>query len=56
MTPYFHSISAFFHMGGYADYVWPAYALVFVVLVSLLLHAKRGLKKQFQRIQRSIEC
>ncbi|PHQ81042.1 MAG: heme exporter protein CcmD [Coxiella sp. (in: Bacteria)] len=26
----FHSMHSFLHMGGYADYVWSAYALFFV--------------------------
>lgn len=27
------NFSEFFHMGGYAVYVWPAYGLTFVALV-----------------------
>lgn len=27
-------MSAFFAMGGYAAYVWPAYAVFFIVLVA----------------------
>ena len=30
---YFSSISEFLKMGHYAQYVWPAYAVVLVVLV-----------------------
>lgn len=28
------SFGAFFAMGGYAKYVWPAYAVFFVVLIA----------------------
>lgn len=27
-------VAAFFRMGGYAGYVWPAYAVFFVVLIA----------------------
>ena len=33
-------IESFFHMGGYAAYVWPAYALAGVVMLGLA--AKRS--------------
>jgi heme exporter protein D len=29
-----HSLSSFFAMGGYAAYVWPAYAVFFIVLIA----------------------
>ena len=29
-------MSEFFHMGGYAAYVWPSYVLAFVVLLANL--------------------
>lgn len=29
-----HTLAAFFAMGGYAGYVWPAYAVFFVVLLA----------------------
>jgi heme exporter protein D len=28
------SLSSFFAMGGYAAYVWPAYAVFFIVLIA----------------------
>ncbi len=37
-------IVAFFDMGGYARYVWPAYGLVGVVTVGLLVVTLRTLK------------
>lgn len=36
-------MSDFFAMGGYAAYVWPAYALAALVLVGLLVASLRGL-------------
>jgi len=41
MSVAFHSVSSFLHMGGYADYVWPAYAIVAVVLVANILKPLR---------------
>ncbi len=29
-----NALQAFFTMGGYAAYVWPAYALFFIVLIA----------------------
>ncbi|MBI5164609.1 MAG: heme exporter protein CcmD [Magnetospirillum sp.] len=31
------SLSAFFAMGGYAGYIWPAYGLALVVMVAVLV-------------------
>ena len=38
------SAAEFFHMGGYAVYVWPAYGLAAVVLAGLLSASLRDLK------------
>ena len=38
------SMSAFLAMGGYAAYVWPAFAVAFVVLVGLLVVTLRTLR------------
>jgi heme exporter protein D len=38
------SVSAFFDMGGYARYVWPAYGLVGVVTIALLVTSLRTLR------------
>ena len=38
-------LSAFLDMGGYAAYVWPAYAVTAVVLVALLALSLRALKR-----------
>lgn len=37
-------MSGFFHMGGYAMYLWPAYALTFAVLAWNVLAARRALR------------
>ena len=34
----------FFAMGGYAAFVWPAYAVAAVVLIGLLLQSLRSLR------------
>jgi heme exporter protein D len=35
---------SFFHMGGYAAYVWPSYALTFLVLIVNVVAARRELR------------
>ncbi len=49
-------MSAFWHMGGYASYVWPAYAVFFVVLgidyIAPVLRRRRVLRELFARMQR----
>ncbi len=37
-------MSAFFHMGGYAMFVWPAYAIAATALVWLLLSSVRAMR------------
>jgi len=36
---------AFFDMGGYAAYVWPAYAVTFAVIVLNVVWARRALSR-----------
>ena len=36
-----NGVAAFFAMGGYARYVWPAYGVAFVVLGGLVLRSWR---------------
>ena len=38
------SVSDFLSMGGYAQYVWPAFAVAAVVLVALLVVSRRALR------------
>ena len=37
-------MTAFFEMGGYAGFIWPAYGAVTVVLVGLMGFSRRALK------------
>lgn len=37
-------MSEFFHMGGYAVYVWPAYGIATLVLLGLLAATWKGLR------------
>jgi heme exporter protein D len=39
------AIHTFLAMGGYAGFVWPAYALAAIVLVGLLVGSLRQLRK-----------
>jgi heme exporter protein D len=49
-------MSPFFAMGGYAAYVWPAYAVFFLVLaadfISPLLRRRRNLRELRARLAR----
>lgn len=51
-----HALQAFFAMGGYAAYVWPAYAVFFIVLVadtvSPRLRRRRLLRELRARLRR----
>ena len=38
-------MSAFFDMGGYAAYVWPAYALTLTVMALNIVWARRLLRR-----------
>ena len=38
-------MSAFLDMGGYAAYVWPAYAVTFTVIALNIVWARRLLKR-----------
>ena len=39
-------MAEFFHMGGYAAFIWPAFGIVAVVLLALMLVSRRTLKAQ----------
>ena len=53
---YFHSLAAFIHMGGYADYVWSAYALVGIVMLGNFIVAAVKLKQLLKRLRKQHEC
>jgi heme exporter protein D len=40
------SLATYFSMGGYAAYVWSAYALTVIVMLGLVLTTWRGLKSR----------
>ncbi len=48
-------IATFFEMGGYAAFVWPAFALVTVVMVTLAVSSLRRLRSE-QRMLRELEA
>ena len=45
-------IFEFLRMGGYAAYVWPAYAVTGIVMAGLLVHSLRG----YRKAQRALEA
>ena len=47
-----HSFHEFLTMGGYAAYVWPAYAVGLVVFVGSSWLSRRGLRKALARAAR----
>ena len=44
------ALMAFFAMGGYGGYVWPAYLIAAAVLLALLIAALRGVRGQETRL------
>ena len=40
------SLSSFLHMGGYAGFVWPSFAITLLVMTVLLVASLRSLKAQ----------
>ena len=49
-------LETFLHMGGYARYVWPAYALTFALLAGnyfLQLQRERKLRRELVRRMRA---
>jgi heme exporter protein D len=45
---------AFFAMGGYAAYVWPAYAVTFIVIVLNIVWARRSLARSRAEARRRL--
>ena len=48
------SLADFFDMGGYAAYVWPSYALTFIVVVLNIVWARRLLVKSREEARRRL--
>lgn len=44
-------MAEFFHMGGYAAFVWTAYGLSAAMLVVLLLRSIRGAKNTAEQVE-----
>ena len=44
------SLTSFLEMGGYARFVWPAFAVTLFVLGGLLIESMRSLKVKQQRL------
>ncbi len=44
------SLTSFLEMGGYARFVWPAFAVTVIVLAGLLVESVRVLKVRQQRL------
>jgi heme exporter protein CcmD len=49
------SLSEFFYMGGYAEYLWPAYGLVLAVLVYNVWSARHALKEARRNAARRLQ-
>ena len=47
--------SEFFHMGGYAFFVWTSYAITFAVIVANIIFPIVQRKKVIARIKRAIK-
>ena len=47
--------SEFFHMGGYAFFVWTSYGIAFVVLLANIILPIMQRKKTMARIRRAIK-
>jgi heme exporter protein D len=47
--------SEFFHMGGYAFYVWTSYALTLIVVVANIVSPVLQRKTVIKRIRRAIK-
>ncbi|HEY4749073.1 MAG TPA: heme exporter protein CcmD [Steroidobacteraceae bacterium] len=47
-------MSAFFDMGGYAAFVWPAYSVTFAVVVLNIVWARQSLARARQDARRRL--
>ncbi|HZF27256.1 MAG TPA: heme exporter protein CcmD [Steroidobacteraceae bacterium] len=48
------SLSQFFSMGGYAVFVWPAYAITLTVLVGNVLAARASHRRALEEARRRL--
>jgi len=49
-----NSMSRLFGMGGYAAFVWPAYAITFAAIVLNILWARRSLARSREEARRRL--
>ena len=49
-------ISTYFAMGGYAEFVWPAYAIAALVLIGFALSSWRRLRAAERALERLSEA
>lgn len=47
-------MSEFLHMGGYAAYLWPAYAVTFVAVALNVVGARRALREAREQARRRL--
>jgi heme exporter protein D len=48
------NLSEFLAMGGYAAFVWPAYAVTFIVLVGNVIGARRSHRRALEDARRRV--
>ncbi len=47
-------MTAFFRMGGYAQYLWPAYGITFAVVILNIVWARRTLARARREARRRL--
>jgi len=45
------TISQYFNMGGHGGFIWPAYIIVFGVMVALMIVSRRSLKNAQEELK-----
>jgi heme exporter protein D len=45
-------LSEFLAMGGYAQFVWPAYGVTFIVMVGILIQSLRSYRSRQRELDR----
>jgi heme exporter protein D len=50
------SISTYFQMGGYAEFIWPAYAIAALILAGFALSSWRRLRAAERALERLSEA
>ena len=48
-------MAEYFHMSGYAAYVWPSYALALAALAANIVWARRALRRSKAEARRRLE-